>query len=256
MFVEPMTDKATETTIKAFGRILTRTPLRPIRTQSDKGREFSSAKFKKFMKDNGIIFNTTNNPDIKASICERSIRTLKGHIFKYLTHNNTYTFIDHLQDFVKAYNNTFHRTIKMAPSEVNDKNILQVYANIVQSHGEKKKRSKKGKIKVGDYVRLTKEKKVFSKGYTKTYTEEIFRVDTLIPRVPPVYRLKDLAGEEITGTFYEPELQKVIFDETTPKMISAIIKERGKGKNLQYYVRYRNYPPAFDTWVKASTITK
>lgn len=260
MFVEPLKLKSADHVIEAFGKIFARTTRRPQRLQSDKGLEFTGSKFKKFMKTNGIPHNTTSNPETKASICERSIRTLKGRIFKYLTYNNTLSFIDQLQNFVKAYNDSYHSTIKMAPSAVNDRNVLQVYENIKASQMKNKRKNKKIKrqdtdIKVGDYVRMSKEKKTFRKGYLKNYTEEVFRVKAVIQRTPVVFRLVDLAGEDITGIFYKPEIQKINFDETAVKVIFKIIKQRGRGKNLQYLVRWAGYSPAFDSWVAAKSIT-
>ncbi len=32
----------------------------------------------------------------------------------------------------------------------------------------------------------------------------------MLPRNPPVYKLKDYDGEELKGAFYDKELQKVI----------------------------------------------
>lgn len=259
MYVEPLKDKKTDSVIAAFKKIFARTEHRPQRMQSDNGGEFGGAKFKKYLNDIGIDFNTTNNPDTKASICERSIRTLKGRIFKYLTYNDTLTFIDRLPDFVKAYNNSYHSTIKMSPSAVNERNILQVYHNIKESQrlpARKQKRKIRVKVNVGDYVRISKDKNVFSKGYTKNFTSEIFKVKAVIQRKPVVYRLVDLTDEEIKGVFYGPEVQKVIFDESAKKNIEKIIKQKGTGKNLQYLVRFRNFGYKFDTWVKASDITK
>jgi len=40
------------------------------------------------------------------------------------------------------------------------------------------------KFKVGDLVRITKEKAMFAKGYEQTYSTEIFRVAKVIQRVP------------------------------------------------------------------------
>lgn len=254
MFVEPLKRKDAEAVITGFKKIFARTTRRPLRIQSDQGKEFNSAKFKKFLKENGIIYNTTSNPDTKAAICERSIRTLKGRIFKYLTYANTYTFIDKLDDFVKAYNNCYHRTIKMTPSSVDERNILEVYENIRDSQRVPSKTARP-KVKVGDYVRITKYKNVFEKGYETTFTEEVFRVKTIVPRNPIVYRIDDLAGEEIKGTFYEREIQKVIFDETAARAIDKIIKQKGKGKNLQYLIRWRGFPTKFDSWILASSIT-
>lgn len=255
MFVEPLKRKTTEAVIEGFKKIFARTKLKILRIQSDQGKEFNSTKFKKFLKEKDIVYNTTNNPDTKAAICERSIRTLKSRIFKYLTYNNTFTFIDKLDDFVKAYNNTYHRSIQMSPSEVNDRNILQVYENIRDSQGWDKKKKIRPKVKVGDYVRITKSKNVFAKGYLCNFTEETFRVKTILRRTPIVYRIVDLNGEEIKGTFYEAEIQKIIFDETASRAIEKIIKQKGKGKNIQYLVRWRGYGASFDSWVDSKAIT-
>jgi hypothetical protein len=54
---------------------------------------------------------------------------------------------------------------------------------------------------------------MFSKGFTPNFSEEIFFIKQVILRRPVVYRLVDLAGEEIKGVFYEKEVEKVRFDE-------------------------------------------
>lgn len=178
------------------------------------------------MKDNDIIFNTTRNSDIKCSIAERVIRTIKEKIFKYLTYANSFRYVDVLDDIVGAYNNTYHRNIKMTPNEVNDKNILQVYRNIRESQKLVPKKKLRVKLKVGDYVRITRSKNVFEKGYQCNWTEEVFRVKSVVKRTPIVYRLADLQNEDIEGTFYEQEIQKVIYDEGAVRAIEKIIKQR------------------------------
>lgn len=203
---------------------------------------------------------TTSNPDVKASMAERSIRTLKQKIFKYLTHAHTFTFIDKLDEFVDAYNNTRHSTIKMCLSEVNDRNILQVYKNIKQSQRipVKKIRPKvkaRPKVKVGDYIRISKSKNIFAKGYEQSWCIEVFRVKTIVKRSPIVYRIEDLDGEEIKGTFYEPEIQKVIFDVTAERAIEKIIKQRKQGKDLQHLVKWAGWPSKFNSWISAKTIS-
>ena len=59
---------------------------------------------------------------------------------------------------------------------------------------------------------------------------------------PVTYRIADLNGEEITGTFYEPELQKA---SQTLFRIEKVIK-RGKKKSL---VKWKCYSDDFNSWV-------
>ena len=65
------------------------------------------------------------------------------------------------------------------------------------------------KFHVGQKVRLYKKKGHFDKGYLSNFTNEIFVVSKRIARNPPVYKIKDLNGEEILGTVYANELQLV-----------------------------------------------
>jgi len=65
-----------------------------------------------------IRFYTSDNYDIKAAVVERFNRTLKTKMYKYFTFKN----IDVLQDLVDSYNATYHRSIGMAPNEVNATN--------------------------------------------------------------------------------------------------------------------------------------
>ena len=64
----------------------------------------------------------THNEETKASIVERFNRTLKTRMWRYFTNKQSVRYVDVLQDFVRSYNNSFHRTIGMAPSEVNATN--------------------------------------------------------------------------------------------------------------------------------------
>ena len=63
------------------------------------------------------------------------------------------------------------------------------------------------KFKVGDHVRISKYKNIFAKGYIPNWSEEIFLIKKSKNIVPWTYVINDLNGDEITGTFYENELQ-------------------------------------------------
>lgn len=251
VFTTPLERKTTEAIIEGFKKIFENTHRRCLKLRTDRGGEYDSRKFRKFMKDNDIVYFTSSNPDTKCSLAERVIRTLKGKIFKYLTYENSYRYIDVLDKIVHSYNNSYHRTIKMSPSDVNEDNILKVYHNIKESQKVPAKKIKP-KLKVGDYIRITKSKGVFSKGYSPNWTQEVFKIKSIVKRNPPVYYIVDLEGEDILGTFYEDEIQKVNYNGV--HAIEKIIKTQRKGKTVQYLVKWRSFSNAFNSWVNAKSI--
>ena len=86
-------------------------------------------------------------------------------------------------------------------------NYAKIYWNL---YGDlSAERSDKPAFKIGDTVRISKYKrKTLDKGYTPNWTEEVFVIDEIRPTDPITYKIKDLTGEEIEGTFYREELQK------------------------------------------------
>ena len=91
----------------------------------------------------------------------------------------------------------------MKPIDV--KNNKRVY---IDEHNEKD-----SKFKVGDSdrVRIFRYKNIFAKGYTPNWSSEIFIVDKINDTVPYTYNLKDLNDEEIIGSFYDIELNELLF---------------------------------------------
>ena len=104
-----------------------------------------------------------------------------------------------LDDCINKYNNTAHRPIKMKPINVTSDS----YAEYNEDSNEKDP-----KFNVTDHVRILNYKKVFAKGYTQNWSEEVFVVSKIKNAVPWTYVISDLNGENIDGTFYEKELQK------------------------------------------------
>ena len=94
----------------------------------------------------------------KCVVAERFIRTIKNKIYKYMTSISKNVYIDKLDDIVDEYNNTYHRRTKMKPIDVKD----NTYINI-----GKEVNDKDPKFKVGDHVRISKYKDIFTKGYKK-----------------------------------------------------------------------------------------
>ena len=141
---------------------------------------------------------STNNEG-KSVVAERFIRTLKSKIYKYMTSISKNVYIDKLNAIVNKYTNTYHSMIKMKPIDVKDNTYINTNKEI---------NYKDPKFKAGDYVRISKYKNIFAKGYMPNWSEEVFVVDKIKNTVSWTYVINDLNGEEITGTFYENELQK------------------------------------------------
>ena len=72
---------------------------------------------------------------------------------------------------------------------------------------KKEVNDKDPKFKVADDARISKYKNIFTKRYTRNWSEEVFVIKKVKNTVPWTYVISDLKGEEIIGTFYEKELQ-------------------------------------------------
>lgn len=250
-FTVPLLSKTADSIITAFKSIFDIPTLKPIQLSTDKGGEFRNKKFQQFMKKHQVQYDVVEDDQNKACVAERMIRTLTGLIHKYFTANNTIRYIDVLQKLTRTYNHRKHRSIGMAPSDVNNHNIVQVYKNL---NKHRKSSTKAPKCKVGDYVRVSKNKHLFSKEYTPNYSHEIFMIKKVLLRQPIVYKLEDLMNEEITGIFYEQEVQKVIMNEKTEYLIDKILKTRNKRGKKQVLVSWIGWPDKFTSWVNLTEI--
>ena len=96
--------------------------------------------------------------------------------------------------------------------------------------------------KVGNYVRISKYQNIFAKGYTLNWSEEVFVVSKIKNTVPWTYVVSDLNGEEITGSFYEKELQKTSQEKFR---IEKVLKRKGD----KLYVKWKGYDNSFNNWI-------
>ena len=62
---------------------------------------------------------------------------------------------------------------------------------------------------VGDKVRISIHKRIFEKEAEMNWSEEIFEITEVIQSTSPfTYKIKDLANEQIKGSFYRQQLKK------------------------------------------------
>lgn len=259
VWVEPLKTKQGKVVLEGLKNIFDRAGAKPERMQTDEGKEFLDSGVQEYLKTNDIRFFTVKS-DKKAAIAERVIRTLKEKLYRYMHEAHTKRYIDVLQDLVTSYNNTYHSSIKMAPSEVSDKTEGEVLKNLYGYMWEtdlidEKKTEHKLKLKEGDFVRISRVKGPFKKGYIGNWTEEIFIVDQAKGRVPKVmYKLKDWGGEKIEGSFYTEEVQLVDKDLKGFWKVEHVLGTKVIAGKRKHFVKWEGYPDHMNSWVEDDNI--
>lgn len=217
----------------------------PKNLQTDDGKEFFNSMFQALMKKFKVNHYSSFSV-LKATVVERFNRTLKENMWKRFSLKGSYEFASFLQSLIDRYNDTIHRTISMKPKDVTKKNEKEVF-NRVYRHI---KAVGKSRFNVGDKVRISKYKKLFEKGYTPNWTTEIFTIKKKQITDPVTYILKDYRGEEVTGGFYEKELQKVKYDDMY--LIQKVLKT---DKN-KIYVKWLGFDNSHNSWINKSKVVK
>ena len=134
----------------------------------------------------------------KSVIAERFIQTLKFKIWqlmKKMAANDRKSYLSYLK-LLHQYNNNYHHSINENP----------INADYPALTGKNETNFKAPKFKGNDRVSITKYKNSFSKGYTENWSKEIFIINSVLQINLWTYKVKDLNGEKIIGSFYEKEL--------------------------------------------------
>jgi len=151
--------------------------------RTDKGKEFLNTQFQTLLKHEGIEFQVCRNPDVKCAVVERVNRTLRDKLHRYFTYKNTYHYLDVLPKFIKGYNASVHWSTGMAPADVRDTDVLTIWKK-KRGKAAQTRRLSKPKFRVGQHVRISKEKMEFAKGGEQNYSTEIFKIRKVVYRTP------------------------------------------------------------------------
>ena len=231
VWVVPIKNKRGTSSVNAFQKGISKAT-KSNKIWVDQGNEFHNNYFKDFLEINNIEMYSPHNEG-KSIVAKRFIRTLKNKIFKHMSAISKNVYFDVLDDIVNKYNNTVHRTIKMKPIDVTGDSDVE--------HNEDFNK-KDPKFKVGDHVRISKYKNIFGKGYAPNWSEEDFVVSKIKNTVLWTYVVNDLSGEEITGRFYEKELQNTSQEKFR---IEKVLKRKGD----KFYVKWKVYDNRFNSWI-------
>lgn len=242
-FAYPIKSKKSLEIVYAIQKMFERFETVPKNIQSDQGKEFFNKEFDSLMKQNNINHYHTYT-HLKASICERFNRTLKTIMWKMFSMNGNYKWINDINNLIDKYNNTYHRTIKMKPSEVNNSNEM----HLLQTVYNFPKTFPKPKFKKDDYVRISRYKGIFFKGYEPNWTTEIFTIVKVNITNPVTYVIKDYKDNIIHGSFYEFELQKVKHKDAF--LVEKVLKKRGN----ELFVKWLGFDDTHNSWIKNNEI--
>ena len=169
-------------------------------------------------------------------------------MWRYFTRRGSYRWIDVLPELMRSYNASIHRSIGMAPNDVTRQVQHELWLK-QEAKGPQKVSNKESKetFDVGDEVRLSKAKMVFAKGYLPNWTEEIFTISRVLNTIPTQYKVRDYRNEEILGSFYVAELQKVV--KPDQYAIERVIRTRRVRGRLQYFVKWLGFGDDHNSWV-------
>lgn len=238
----PLKSKSAKDVCEAFTTIISG-PRKPENLQTDNGKEFYNASFKSLLSKYGINHYSTYSV-MKASVVERWNRTLKNSMWMTFTANGTYKWINILQRLVADYNNRVHRTIGMSPQKVTPliakKLLTTVYSNI--------KIAGPNKFKIGDPVRISKYKTVFSRGFTPNWSTEVFKIIKVQVTNPATYLLEDSRGQPILGGFYEHELKKAKYPDV--HLVEKVLRRKGN----KVYVRWLGFDSSHNSWINKENV--
>lgn len=253
-YAVPIQRKGATDVVKALESIFV--SYRPSSLQTDEGKEFTNAAVQKLLKDRYIKFYLAKNENIKCAVVERFQRTLMSKIQKYFTSFGTHKYVDVLDNIMHAYNNTYHRTIRMTPQDARSTDTKTIFRNLYGFDSMrdylKHLAKQKEKQSIGESVRIPAHKNKFTKGYSQNFTDEIYNVKAVnTSNKRPVYKLKDYKNKEIPGTFYEEEIQRVRNED---KYRVTVLDERKRGRGKQYLIKWTNFPDLEPEWIAASKL--
>jgi hypothetical protein len=218
------------------------------------GTEFKNKILKLYLDEEGVKHYFAYSP-YHANYAERCVRTVKSRLFKHFTKTETVNWLSVLDDMADSLNSTVHSTTKMAPKDISIKDEREVYEKVyLPVELKREKEPIVFKFRKGDKVHISSKRGVFEKGYTPQFSQELFVIAVCLPTHPVRYRLKDLSGEVLLGSYYEAEMLKALVDDDPTFIIDKVIRRKNVKGEKQALIQWKYYSKKFNSWIPESEI--
>ena len=168
----PIKNKQPAESIRAFNEILNVIGV-PTQIMSDREGAWESTEFIELLNKHKIKHIISTSP---PPFSERAVQEIKNMIHARLDglDLSKEKWIDMLGPVLKQYNRRVHGTTGMSPNDARkDENSIEVYLNIKQKAQYKRKYPK---LSIGDSVRTTIKQHTFKKGYTSSWSKEVYQI--------------------------------------------------------------------------------
>jgi len=234
--------------------------------QADHGREFTARVVQQLLRKHKVSFRTLENRG-HAAVVEKANQRIKTTLHKFMTHQGTWKWVEALPKVVHGYNHTIHSATGFRPVDVTPFNAYDIWSEnylrkrLPPHHPLRRKRRNAtlNDLHVGDHVRVSLVKTEFEKGYTARYSQQIYKISSIIRMKPfQMYTLTDLNGERLKGNFYHQELLKVLppAPDTRFRVETVLKTRKQRGRRPEVLIRWEGYDKEFDSWEPASAITE
>ena len=179
----PLINKNSQTITNEFSNILTTSKQSAGKKGSDRGTQFYNGIFQNFLKTKNIQ-QYSRFTDKGSSIAERVIRTIRNLLKKPIFSEENANWISEPPSVIKQNNNTIHSSTKRTSIQASRKsNEKLVYSNLLD-----RRVKQKPKFNLGQIVRATDIKRVFSKGDSSNFSYKLYTITEVIHDNTPSYQ--------------------------------------------------------------------
>ena len=247
VYGEIMSRKTAESTLVAFKKILARTKSRPLKLQTDRGKEFGGP-FALYCKAHSIdLYHSATK--LKASRVEVANYAIKLLLHRIMTHFNSSDVGKYLSLAISIHNANSSRglPLSLAPNAAEQPMYIpRVQKYYLERRAEFARKIKKSRphprFRIGDTVRkVNSEILGGQRGYEIRFSQKLYTIESIAKTMPRMYFIGVFKGGQPRG-FYQEELRLAteratdnpkILDITSSKLQALSVLRNGKETSFE-----------------------